>query len=80
MRIARPGRLPSAERDRVPPNEQFKFASLLSARQADIGLFTKGALMPSRNLPPRPNLAQLKRQANELHKLQREKKLSDSCS
>jgi len=32
--------------------------------------------MPSKTLPPRPNLAQLKRQANELHKLQREKKLS----
>jgi len=30
--------------------------------------------MPSRNLPPRPSLAQLKRQANELHKLQREKR------
>ncbi|HEY7233828.1 MAG TPA: ankyrin repeat domain-containing protein [Gemmatimonadaceae bacterium] len=32
--------------------------------------------MSSKTLPPRPNLAQLKRQANELHKLQREKKLS----
>ncbi|HKW08912.1 MAG TPA: ankyrin repeat domain-containing protein [Gemmatimonadaceae bacterium] len=32
--------------------------------------------MPSKTLPSRPNLAQLKRQANELHKLQREKKLS----
>ncbi len=32
--------------------------------------------MPTRNLPPRPDLAQLKRQANELLKLQREKKAS----
>jgi len=32
--------------------------------------------MPTRHLPPRPNLAQLKRQADELHKLHREKKLS----
>ncbi|HEY2374515.1 MAG TPA: ankyrin repeat domain-containing protein [Gemmatimonadaceae bacterium] len=32
--------------------------------------------MPTRTLPPRPDLAQLKRQANELLKLQREKKAS----
>ena len=32
--------------------------------------------MPTRNLPPRPNLAQLKRQANELLKLRRERKAS----
>ena len=32
--------------------------------------------MPTRNLPPRPDLAQLKRQANELLKLQRENKAS----
>ena len=32
--------------------------------------------MPTRTLPPRPDLAQLKRQAHELHKLQREKKAS----
>ena len=32
--------------------------------------------MPTRNLPPRPDLAQLKRQAGELLKLQREKKAS----
>ena len=30
--------------------------------------------MPTRTLPPRPDLAQLKRQANELHKLHREGK------
>ena len=50
--------------------------SLLSARAADIGLSTKGAHMPTRSLPPRPDLAQLKRQANELHKLHREGKQS----
>ena len=32
--------------------------------------------MPARNLPPRPDLAQLKRQANELLQLQRAKKAS----
>lgn len=32
--------------------------------------------MPTRSLPPRPDLAQLKRQANELHKLHREGKQS----
>src|SRR5690348_8239050 len=32
--------------------------------------------MPTRNLPPRPDLGQLKRQANELLTLQREKKAS----
>src|SRR5438105_13948696 len=32
--------------------------------------------MPTRTLPPRPDLAQLKRQAHELHKLQRERKAS----
>jgi ankyrin repeat protein len=32
--------------------------------------------MSTRHLPPRPDLAQLKRQANELHKLHRERKVS----
>jgi ankyrin repeat protein len=35
--------------------------------------------MSSRSLPPRPSLAQLKRQANELHRLHREKKLSGAA-
>src|SRR5262249_19311212 len=39
----------------------------LSARDADIGLLTKGASMYSQPLPPRPSLAQLKRRAHELH-------------
>src|SRR5438067_1433258 len=36
----------------------------------------KGAHMPTRSLPPRPDLAQLKRQANELRQLHREGKQS----
>lgn len=35
--------------------------------------------MSSRSLPPRPSLVQLKRQANELHRLHREKKLSGAA-
>jgi ankyrin repeat protein len=59
--------LTSARTDRV---------SLLSARTADIGLSTKGAHMPLRSLPARPSLAQLKRQAYELQRQHRHRKVA----
>src|SRR5207248_5788337 len=66
----------SAERDRVPPTSWSILQSRFFRPACGQTGNTKGALMPARSLPPRPNLAQLKLQAKELLREYRDGKFS----
>src|SRR6187455_2699477 len=69
---AHAGRIRSAERDSVPlSSSAAQGSAFFQPDHADDGHSTKGGSMPSRELPPRPDLDHLKREARSLQQAAR---------